>query len=105
MTTPREDGFERRLILEIRARLMSALREEYRRLGRESNPGPPTWDDYLSTVLYIGLERLRSMSDRQRIHHPGFALCCLRQSTVTSADQGERSVLLLRHISGIAEMS
>jgi len=36
-------------------------------LERESNPRSPTWDDYLSTVLLIGLERLGAMSDAEAL--------------------------------------
>ncbi len=48
--------------LPIHQETMVRLREEYGRLERESNPGPPTWDDLLSTVLSIGLERLKGLN-------------------------------------------
>jgi hypothetical protein len=51
----------------IPGRLMLALREEYNRLERESNLVPPSWDDYLSVALSIGLERLGAMSDAEAL--------------------------------------
>jgi hypothetical protein len=53
--------------LETPVGTLTALREEYGRLERESNPRSPTWDDYLSTVLLIGLERLGAMSDAEAL--------------------------------------
>jgi len=47
--------------------LFLALRREYRRLVHESNGAAPLWDDYLSAVLIIGGERLKTMSEAEAL--------------------------------------
>jgi len=56
-----------KMSVQIRADLLKALRKEYGRLGRESNPTPPTWDDYLLVALSLGLERLKIVSDEEAL--------------------------------------
>ena len=67
------------------AELLTALWEQYKRLERESNPRPPTWNDYLSTVLSIGLEQLRTMSDAE-------ALALLEKDLLRESRAAERVV-------------
>ena len=55
------------MTLMVPDRLLLALREEYARLERESNPSPPSWDDYLSVALAIGVERLKTMRDAEAL--------------------------------------
>jgi hypothetical protein len=57
----------KRVSVQIQGDLLKALRKEYARLGRESNPRPPTWDDYFLVVLSLGLERLKKMADREAL--------------------------------------
>lgn len=51
----------------IPPKLTLALQEEQNRLGRLSNPAPPKWDVFISVVLSLGLERLKTMSDAKAL--------------------------------------
>jgi len=49
------------IILELDTDIVQNLKIQYARLSAEANPRPLTWDEFKTTALMIGLDRLRGL--------------------------------------------